>query len=433
MAAVQTPENPHRRAFAILFAATLLTASGNTALQAVLAVIGRQIGIKDTLIVGVFSASAIMWTLVSTRWAKESDRRGRKPMVIVGVSGFCLSMLGFALAVWAGLHHWAGPAVIFAAMLVARSLYGLIGSAATPAAQAYVADRTQGQGRVQALATLASAIGLGTVIGPTLAPFLVLPILGLAGPMLIFALIGLVMAVVVWRLLPAGDFPGGPRGQRPTRAARPAGGLWLDRRVLPFIAWGFMLASCQAINTQALAFQVIDSLHVTAERAERFIGIGMLAGALATLVGQWGLIPHLKMTPRSLLRAGAALAAAGNLMIAFAPDYYTVVVAYAVLTLGFGLARPGYTAGASLAVGPEAQGEVAGMMAAISGACYVLSPLIGMALYEQFHPTPFLLNVAILTGLAVAAFTVRALAKSSTHRADDDPVEDESAPGLPPV
>src|SRR5215469_8032399 len=77
------PKPDHRFAFGLLFAVSMLTASGNTALQAVLAVIGRQIGVRDTLIAGVFSLSALCWTFSSPLWARASDRRGRKAMVLV--------------------------------------------------------------------------------------------------------------------------------------------------------------------------------------------------------------------------------------------------------------------------------------------------------------------------------------------------------------
>jgi MFS family permease len=421
-------------AFGILFGVSMLTASGNTALQAVLAVIGRRVGIQDTLIVGVFSLSALAWTLVSGFWARRSDLHGRKAMILVGVGGFAASMLLFGVVVLAGLNGLITAGVTFAGMLVARSIFGFVGSAATPAAQAYVADRTQRQDRVQAMATLASAVGLGTVIGPALAPFLVLPVIGLAGPMMVFALIGVITWIGVSRYLPAGDTPQGADGARPTKATAPgAKAAWRDPRVRPFVAWGFLLTSAQAINTQALAFVVIDTLKISADRAEHFVGIAMMAGALATVTAQNVLIPRFGMTPRSLLRWGAATAAAGNMLIAFAPDYYTVVIAYGLMTLGYGLARPGFTAGASLAVEAHEQGMVAGLMAALNGACYIVGPLLGMALYAVFRPGPFLVNAVILSGLVVAAFMAATLARSGVEPASDNAAEETSSANLPPV
>ena len=88
--------------------------------------------------------------------------------------------------------------VAFVMMAVARSIYGGFGSAAPIASQAYLADRTSAAKRTQAMAMLASAMGLGTVIGPALAPFFVLPVVGLAGPLYAFTLVG---GVVWWSWL----------------------------------------------------------------------------------------------------------------------------------------------------------------------------------------------------------------------------------------
>ncbi|RYF58877.1 MAG: hypothetical protein EOO27_11160, partial [Comamonadaceae bacterium] len=46
-------------------------------------------------------------------------------------------------------------------MAAARTIYGVFGSAAPIASQAYVADRTTGPERTQAMSLLASAQGLG--------------------------------------------------------------------------------------------------------------------------------------------------------------------------------------------------------------------------------------------------------------------------------
>ena len=104
------PKPDHRFAFGLLFAISMLTASGNTALQAVLAVIGRQIGVRDSLIAGVFSLSSLLWTFSSPAWARASDLHGRKRMVMVGLAGFSLSMAVFSVVVFAGVDRWIGPA-----------------------------------------------------------------------------------------------------------------------------------------------------------------------------------------------------------------------------------------------------------------------------------------------------------------------------------
>jgi len=129
----------------------------------------------------------------------------------------------------------------------------------------------------------------------------------------------------------------------------------------------------------------------------------MMFGAVAGLLAQWGLIRMFEMTPRQLLRWGVAVAAAGNLIVACAPDYWAVVGGYALSSLGFGFARPGFTAGSSLAVGMGEQARAAGAIAAVNGVNVVLAPLF-VWMYEKVHPAPFLLNMVLLLAMLAYAF-----------------------------
>ena len=378
----------------LLFAVSLIAAAGNMALQSVLPALGRAFELSDTLVAGAFAISALMWTLTSPVWARLSDRLGRKRVILIGLGGFILSMSGFGLAATAGLEGWLLAVVAFSLMVVARTVYGLFGSAAPIASQAYVADRTSPAERTQAMSWLASAQGLGTVVGPALAPFFVLPLVGLAGPLYAFAAMGAVVLWAVWRYLPSGDVV-----RQPTDRLRdPGRGLWRDPRIKDYLLYGLALMAVQAINISVLGFHVIDELAVEGlapSQAQPFIGVAMLAGAAATLMVQWGLIPMLKMQPRDLMRWGAGLALAGNAMSVASPGFFGVVVGYAVVSMGVGFARPGFTAGSSLSVGPHEQGAVAGLMMSLAGISFLAPPIIGVGLYELMEPAPFVFNVIL--------------------------------------
>ena len=418
-------------AFAILFSVSLIAAAGNMALQSVLPAIGREFELSDTLVAGAFAISALMWTVASPFWARLSDRLGRKRVMMIGLGGFILSMSGFGLAATSGLEQWLGAGLAFVLMAVARTVYGVFGSAAPIASQAYVADRTAPAQRTQAMSLLASAQGLGTVVGPALAPFFVLPLIGLAGPMYAFALCGVVVLIVVWRKLPSGDVvrtpsPGGHRGET-------GKGLWKDPRVRGYLLYGLFVTGAQAANISVLGFHIIDELSaagIAVREAQPFIGIAMLAGAAATLMAQWGLIPLLKLQPADLMRWGAALALVGNLMSIAAPGYYGVVVGYAVVSMGVGFARPGFTAGSSLSVGPHEQGAIAGLMMSLAGLSFLALPVIGVALYELSEPAPFIANAVLL-----AAATALCLLNPRLRKGPPDlPDRDETpSPDTPPA
>jgi MFS family permease len=418
--------SPTSPAFVILFVVSLIAAAGNMGLQSVLPNIGRTFGLADTLVAAAFAISALMWTVASPFWARLSDRAGRKNVILIGLVGFVVSMAGFGVGATFGLEGWLAPLTAFVLMAVARTVYGVLGSAAPIASQAYVADRTSPEQRTQAMSLLASAQGLGTVIGPVLSPFLVLPIVGLAGPMYAFALIGLVVLVVVWKRLPSGDVV-----RQPTVRGGDGKGLWRDRRVRDFLLYGLLVTSAQAVNIAVLGFHVIDEMAETglpAVQAQAFIGVAMFAGAAATLMVQWGLIPLLKMQPRALMRWGGGLALAGNLLSMVAPGYFGVVVGYAVVSMGVGFARPGFTAGSSLAVGAHEQGAVAGLMMSVAGLSFLVPPVAGVALYGLGEAVPFGANALLL-----AVATVMALMSSTLRRDPHPDVADTPARETPPA
>jgi MFS family permease len=392
-----------RSTFAIIFGVSLATAMGNTGMISVLPAIGRSIGIPDPMVAAIFSLSALLWAFSSPFWARASDRYGRKPLMMIGLSGFMVSMAVCAVVVGFGLRHMATPLIIFVCFLLARALFGLFGAASNPATQAYVAEHTPLEQRTQSMSSLAGAFGLGTVIGPFIAPLFVLPFIGLAGPMAGFSLIAAGMLYVVWRYLPESQHR--PEWTPPPKEVdgvkvKP---MWRDPRLTPFLIYGFIVAVCQTAQGQTLGFLIIDKLKMSPTQAQGFIAVAMMFGAVAGLLAQWGMIRRLDMTPRQLLRWGVAVAAVGNLLVAVSPDYWTVVAGYAIASLGFGLARPGFTAGASLAVGMHEQARAAGAIAAVNGVNVVLAPAF-VLLYERIAPAPFLLNTALMLAMLVFAF-----------------------------
>lgn len=409
---VSAPAGLPKGTFAIIFGVSLVTAMGNTGMISVLPAIGRSIGIPDPMVAAIFSLSALLWAASSPFWAKASDRYGRKPLMLIGLAGFMASMVACGLVVSAGLLHVAAPMVIFGFFLLARALFGMFGSASNPATQAYVAEHTPPEQRTQSMSALAGAFGLGTVIGPFIAPLFVMHGLkiDLAGPMFGFALLAAGMLIVVWKFLPESThMPAAPVKAAPAtgtmagEAVIKESPMWLDRRVRPFLIYGFIVAVCQTAQAQTLGFLIIDKLELSPTAAQGYIAIAMMFGAVAGLLAQWGIIRMFEMTPRQLLRWGVGVAAIGNLIVAFQPSYAAVVAGYAISSLGFGLARPGFTAGSSLAVDMHEQARVAGAIAAVNGVNVVLAPAF-VWLYEHVAPAPFLICGALMVGMLFYAF-----------------------------
>ena len=430
-----------RSRMALLFMVMLTTAAGNTAMQSVMPSIGTSLGVDDVWISLAYSWSALLWVVCAPIWAERSDRRGRKAMMALGISGFIASFLLCGLMLWLGL---AGILPAFWALLLfaaARSLYGGFGSAAPPAVQAYVASRTPRSERTQALSLIASSFGLGTVIGPALAPLMVMPVLGLAGPFLVFALIGAITLIALRLRLPNDEpqfaargsayespYSGSPSSEvaEETRdddededyGPEPGKLRWFEPRLRPWVICGLLGGHAQAMVLGIAGFLVLDRLGLRSDPMAGAgpVGLVLMAGAIATLLAQWGLIPRLNLGPRAASLSGIAIAAVGTIVLALGQNLHTIALGYSIASLGFGLFRPGNTSGTSLAVSRAEQGQAGGVTASVAGASFIYAPALGVWLYNYSDWLGFGLIVALC--LVVFAYGSRALQADSTLTLD---------------
>lgn len=412
---------------ALLFMVMLVTAAGNTAMQSVMPSIGTALQVDDVWISLAYSWSALLWVVCAPFWARRSDKRGRKAMMALGLAGFIASFVLCGAALWAGLSGLMGAFWTLIAFAAARSLYGGFGSAAPPAVQAYVASRTPRVQRTQALSLIASSFGLGTVIGPALAPLMVVPFLGLGltGPFLCFAAIG-VVALVLLRLRLPDDEPqyaargaavayssgsGAPVDPQPSTEPDLAGDpprlSWRDPRLRPWVFAGLIGGHAQAMVLGISGFLVLDRLGLRDTPAEGAgpVGLVLMAGAIATLLAQWGLIPRFNLGPRAATLWGITAAAIGTMILGVAGDLHLIALGYAIASLGFGLFRPGTTAGTSLAVTRAEQGQASGIVASLAGASYIYAPALGVWLYGHSDWLGFGLIVGLCLIVLVHGWT----------------------------
>jgi MFS family permease len=437
------------RTFTLMFLVMLTIAAGNTALQSVLPALGRSLGVADSAVAAAFSVSALLWVIAAPFWAKRSDQHGRRAMILLGMGGFCVSLALCGVFLAAGINGWIGGTAAFVLFILGRLIYGTFGAAAPPAVQALVAGSTTREERTKALTLLASAFGLGTILGPAIAPYLILGSiggieLGLASPAFVFAMFGIGVFITVRQTLAddrhatedldadvhgaANAYPsiGGQSSGASIRAATEPRGpdvRYADPRIRAWMIAGLVMGHAQAMTGQAIGFLVMDRLNLPPSAALEPTGIVLMMGAGAALLAQWGIIPNLNLSPRRLVLVGLVLAAIGTALTGLSSSLYGIATAYALASLGFGFTRPGFTAGSSLAVGPESQGSVAGKVTSVNGASFVLGPSIGVGLYEAQHSLPYL--AAGAGCIALFAYCWKALSEqdiaANEGLADADP------------
>ena len=146
---------------------------------------------------------------------------------------------------------------------------------------------------------------------------------------------------------------------------------------------------------------MIDRLHLTPSGSEGPISIVMMAGAVATLGAQWGLIPRLGLGPRALILWGALIAAAGLVGTMLSHDLYGITIGFARRVARLRIHPPGlHGGGLARRADRPSKGAVAGVITAANGISYVLAPALGIGLYELGHDLPFAAFALLLLGLA---------------------------------
>lgn len=401
-----------RRAFTVLFISLTCMGAGQTVLFNILPPLSRQLGLSTIETTGIFSISALLWVFTSAYWGARSDHWGRRPVMLMGLIAFALSFALFATVILAGLNHWLPVIAVFPLLIVTRSVYGLLGSGTAPAAQAYVADRTTPQERLSGVATIGSAFGVGTVVGPGIAS--VFAVVGLLAPFYFIVLLALASAGAIWLLLPERTPP--KRRERMTWSLK-----WHDRRILPFVLFAIGLSLANTVPIQTMGFFFIDVLRIKPEVAAQFILVGQMATSMSALFAQLVVVQRFPFSARQLTNWGLAVAFVSFLFFLLTHQFGPLVFALALSGLGFGMARPGFVSGASLAVAPHEQGAVAGIIGGASATGFIFGPVIGW-MYERSPFVPYWFGGILIIVLFASMFVSRTL-----RHAGDIPPEREAA------
>lgn len=397
-----TTDLGRQRAIALLFVCLIGNGIGQTLMFAILPPLAHDLGLSEFQVGSIFAVSATIWVFSSAYWGARSDRMGRRPVILIGLVAFGISTLSFASVMGLGLWGVLTPLWTYILLIASRSIFGIFGSGAYPASQAYIADRTTAEERTEGMATLNAAFGLGAAVGPGIGA--ALTVLGVIAPIFFVGIVGLSSAIAIWLLLPERSAP----HQRPE--LKPLS--WLDERVLPFVIFAMVQGTAGAIPIQTIAFVIRDILHTHTTDTQQLAGVGLMCSAIASLFAQFVLVQRFKLRTRFLVYAGIIVALVSNLLIILAiasPNYGLIAFSLVLSGLGFGMLRPGFAGAASLAVSTEEQGAMAGLTGGAGASGFIFAPLIGNSLYAIHPSLPYILGAILMIALLLYMLNSRAL------------------------
>jgi MFS family permease len=370
----------------------LATGVGQSMTFTLLAPLGREVGFAEIQVGLIISCSSLAFTMTSPFWGRKSDLWGRKPVLLLGMVGYTLGAALFAAVFTFGLKGLLSGVTLYLLVISARVLMASLMSAAPSAASAYIADTTSAEQRVAGMGRLGAARTLGAILGPAACG--ILATIGLLTPLYIGAAIALVSTILLVVVL-----------QEPTRTAPYSTSKQkiklLDKRTFPYILIGFMTFFAFSMASQTIGFYIQDRFVLDGKATAQAIGLGMMVASIMSFFAQAFLAGRLKMNPIRLMVVGLPILMSSYGLLLFADSIAMLVAFLGVLGLGLGMVSPGFTAGASLAVGPEKQGAVGGLVSACPAAGFVLGPIVGTSLYQIDHALPYICALVLMLPLTI--------------------------------
>lgn len=293
-----------------------------------------------------------------------SDRFGRRGLMFAGLAGYALASLGFLF--------FRSPE----AFVVLRGLEGMAGACFTPAALAYVADRSPSEERGSRLAHLTVAQNGGMLIGPALGGALA-SACGLASPFVALAALCLGGALLTAKLPGAGRAAAQARQQ----AQASAGAGWAEVRWALFtglaaraLAGGFAMGLYESVWALYLKDLGATTWLISMSWTAFALPAIVLAGVAGRLIDSAG--------PSRLVVWGTLFSSLLVASYAMTDRIEMVLFLSVIDGLGFAFAYPAQNA-LTVLVSPEAlRGRVIGIVSGIStlGAlvgAVVTPPLLG--------------------------------------------------------
>jgi DHA1 family multidrug resistance protein-like MFS transporter len=325
--------------------------------------------------------AALTEFLFGPLWGSLSDRTGRKPILMIGLLGYGLSMLFFGLST----ELW----MLFAS----RALSGVLSSATLSTAMAYIGDSTSSRERGGGMGLLGAAAGAGTIIGPGIGGLLAKG--SLSTPFFIAAGLSLVSLVLISMLLPE-SLPPESRDLTKRRVQ------FIDFQVLlrahksPI---GFLLILAFLVTVGTSNFEAIYSLYMAKTLgypAER-IGIILTVVGGVALVGR-GLLTGVftkRWGEAAVIKASLLAAAAGFGFLLLAGDYPAVLLATGFLVFATTFLRPSIHSLTSqrAAIG---QGAALGLSNSFVSLGRIVGSLYAGGMFDLGKDYPYVSGAAIL-------------------------------------
>jgi DHA1 family tetracycline resistance protein-like MFS transporter len=334
----------------------------------VLQLSGRSVSGASIWVGLLLAAFALMQFICAPVLGALSDRFGRRPVLLLSLSGIGANYMMLA---WAPSLAW-----LFVGRLIAGATAA---NAAT--ATAYIADVTPPHKRAGQFGLIGAMFGIGFVAGPAVGGLL--GSYGLRLPFIAAAVLAGCNVLYGLLVLPE-SLPPALRRKIDWRRTSPIGSLHVvmaNRNLARLaIAWGSIW----------FALGALQSTFVLANEARfgwdtRHNGMALAVAGLGSAVVQGLLVRRIvpALGERRAAMVGGAIVAFAYLCIAFAPYGWVVVVGIVLQAIG-AITSPAIQGMVSTAAAADRQGETQGALSSVQGLTAIVSPLVASWVFSTF-------------------------------------------------
>ena len=347
-------------------------------------------------VIGLMVASfSVAQVASSPLWGRFSDRFGRRPVLLISLSGSCLAFLVFAFA------------DSIAMLFLCRIVQGASGGT-TSVMQAYIGDSVEPKDRAKALGWVSAATNTGVMIGPVVGSAAWL--LGSHTPGLIAAGLSFVNLVLAWRLLPESK-PGSSKAEGEHERRSISATVWETLRhpgkETSELIWIYAVAmTAFSSMTAVLGLYLMKVFAFNEGNIGRIftilgaVSVVMRAGILGRLVSRFGEV--------RLMRAGALFLALGLVAYPWPKHLAAFIPVMLLVPIGTALLFPATSALLSQRCDRRELGQVLGVQQAFGGIARILGPIWAGAAFEKLGPgVPFEVAGVVVFGVSLLAARVR--------------------------
>jgi DHA1 family multidrug resistance protein-like MFS transporter len=376
------PLAPKQRSKWLLFFTLFQVMIGFGIIMPVIPQLTKNLGggsIAMGLLVTVWAAGQV---LMSAWWGALSDRIGRRPVLMIGLSGYVVAFVAMALS----------PNLLF--LLASRLVGGLLSAATIPTAQAYAVDITPIEERGPIMATMGAAMNLGFICGPTvgalIAPF------GERAPFWIAAALAAFNWILSYFLLPEPAHRAAATKERVARKLTYLQALRGKDSLMYILTFVITFGGSQMFSM--IGIYLIDRFRYgTAET-----GIALTVEGLAAAVLQIFLVgPAIRRLGESgTIRAALIAGMIGFGCLILAPGLWMILIGLVLIAAAIDCMRPTIASMLSARTLHD-QGVTMGMQTGFDALGRTAGPLWAGLIYGLEPRLPFALIIVVYIGVFV--------------------------------